>query len=87
MISPSPDAMSFGSSARVTCNVPSTLDSHIHRQCSTSASATGSQATGAARVVHQDINPAQPVGKRSHRPFVGDVRHHRGAAYLRGEPP
>ncbi|COZ97317.1 Uncharacterised protein [Mycobacterium tuberculosis] len=39
-IRPSPESISLGSSARVTRSVPSTLVSHIHRQCSKSASAT-----------------------------------------------
>ncbi len=39
---PSPLAISFGSSALVTRSVPSTLVSHIQRQSSSSASATGS---------------------------------------------
>ena len=41
-ISPSPEAISLGSSARVTRSVPSTLVSHIHRQLSISASSTDS---------------------------------------------
>jgi hypothetical protein len=40
-ISPLPEAINAGSSARVTRNVPMTLVSHIQRQSSRSASATG----------------------------------------------
>ena len=42
-ISPSPESISLGSSARVTRSVPITLVSHIQRQCSRSASATGAR--------------------------------------------
>ncbi|KXW69092.1 hypothetical protein MPHL43239_02140 [Mycolicibacterium phlei DSM 43239 = CCUG 21000] len=42
-ISPSPESISLGSRALVTISVPSTLASHIHRQCSRLASATGSR--------------------------------------------
>ena len=40
---PSPDAISVGSRACVTRSVPMTLVSNIHRQSSSSASATGSR--------------------------------------------
>ena len=56
---PLPDAMSEGSSAFVTRIVPRTLDSHIQRQCSSSASIDVSVPSRAAGVVDQGADVAE----------------------------
>ena len=84
-ISPSPESISFGSSARVTRSVPSTLVSHIHRQLLQVGVGDRLQALGAAGVVDQHVDPAQLAGQRVDRRAVSDVGHNRGAADLVGQ--